>query len=157
MLTSVLPGWTWMNFSYLHSYLASSNTEETHNTLKFAQRSKHVELKTSQNKIIDYKSLIKKCQKEVTCLKEELQQLRRGMMGNGYILPTDQEDLVNLKLQLQAGQVQTPFKVSTGRGRKSSIDGYNSEVNKTDTGINQKFNILKNFRKGQTPPTAFIL
>jgi centromeric protein E len=26
--------------------------------------------------------------------------LRRGMMGNGCILPTDQEDLVNLKLQV---------------------------------------------------------
>lgn len=50
--------------------------------------------------IIDEKSLIKKYQKEITCLKEELQQLRRGMMGNGYILPTDQEDLVNLKLQV---------------------------------------------------------
>nr|CAB3487087.1 unnamed protein product [Digitaria exilis] len=79
---------------------ASSNSEETHNTLKFAHRSKHVEIKASQNKIIDEKSLIKKYQKEISCLKEELQQLRRGIMGNGCILPTDQENLVNLKLQL---------------------------------------------------------
>ena len=50
--------------------------------------------------IIDEKSLIKKYQKEISSLKEELQQLRRGMMGNGGILPTDQEDLVNLKLQV---------------------------------------------------------
>ena len=52
------------------------------------------------SQIIDEKSLIKKYQKEISCLKEELQQLRHGMMGNGCILPTDQEDLVNLKLQV---------------------------------------------------------
>jgi hypothetical protein len=52
------------------------------------------------SQIIDEKSLIKKYQKEISCLKEELQQLRRGMTGNGCILPTDQEDLVNLKLQV---------------------------------------------------------
>jgi hypothetical protein len=57
--------------------------------------------------IIDEKSLIKKYQKEISCLKEELQQLRRGMMGNGCILPTDQEDLVNLKLQVCFYLIQT--------------------------------------------------
>lgn len=30
---------------------ASGNSEETHNTLKFAHRSKHVEIKASQNKV----------------------------------------------------------------------------------------------------------
>ena len=30
---------------------ASSSSEETHNTLKFAHRSKHVEIKASQNKV----------------------------------------------------------------------------------------------------------
>jgi hypothetical protein len=50
--------------------------------------------------IIDEKSLIKKYQKEISCLKEELQQLRCGIMGHGNTLPTDQEDLVNLKLQV---------------------------------------------------------
>lgn len=30
---------------------ASSNSEETHNTLKFAHRSKQVEIKASQNKV----------------------------------------------------------------------------------------------------------
>jgi hypothetical protein len=30
---------------------ASSNSEETHNTLKFAHRSKHVEIKASANKV----------------------------------------------------------------------------------------------------------
>lgn len=102
---------------------ASSNTEETHNTLKFAHRSKHVELKASQNKIIDEKSLIKKYQKEITCLKEELQQLRRGMMGNGYILPTDQEDLVNLKLQLEAGQVKLQSRLEQEEEAKAALMG----------------------------------
>ncbi|CAN1730263.1 Kinesin-like protein KIN-7E, chloroplastic, partial [Linum perenne] len=59
---------------------ASSNSEETHNTLKFAHRSKHVEIKASQNKIIDEKSLIKKYQKEISTLKQELQELKRGMV-----------------------------------------------------------------------------
>ncbi|RCV33689.1 hypothetical protein SETIT_7G102100v2 [Setaria italica] len=102
---------------------ASSNSEETHNTLKFAHRSKHVEIKASQNKIIDEKSLIKKYQKEISCLKEELQQLRRGMMGNGCILPTDQEDLVNLKLQLEAGQVKLQSRLEQEEEAKAALMG----------------------------------
>uniref|UniRef100_A0A0E0DEG3 Kinesin motor domain-containing protein n=1 Tax=Oryza meridionalis TaxID=40149 RepID=A0A0E0DEG3_9ORYZ len=102
---------------------ASSNSEETHNTLKFAHRSKHIEIKASQNKIIDEKSLIKKYQKEITCLKEELQQLRRGMMGNGYIPPTDQEDLVSLKLQLEAGQVKLQSRLEEEEEAKAALMG----------------------------------
>lgn len=89
---------------------ASSNMEETHNTLKFASRAKRVEIYASRNKvypwtydivfnnmfdneneswqpcgfwkfqIIDEKSLIKKYQREISSLKEELDQLRRGML-----------------------------------------------------------------------------
>ncbi|KAL0909843.1 hypothetical protein M5K25_020747 [Dendrobium thyrsiflorum] len=77
---------------------ASSNSEETHNTLKFAHRSKHVEIKASQNKIMDEKSLIKKYQREISCLKEELQQLKCGMMEKHCSY--DQDDVVSLKLQL---------------------------------------------------------
>lgn len=102
---------------------ASSNSEETHNTLKFAHRSKHVEIKASQNKIIDEKSLIKKYQKEISCLKEELQQLRRGIMGNGCILPTGQEDLVNLKLQLEAGQVKLQSRLEQEEEAKAALMG----------------------------------
>ncbi|KAJ1271064.1 hypothetical protein BS78_06G100400 [Paspalum vaginatum] len=102
---------------------ASSNSEETHNTLKFAHRSKHVEIKASQNKIIDEKSLIKKYQKEISCLKEELQQLRRGIMGNGCVLPTDQEDLVNLKLQLEAGQVKLQSRLEQEEEAKAALMG----------------------------------
>ncbi|TVU14470.1 hypothetical protein EJB05_37940, partial [Eragrostis curvula] len=114
---------------------ASSNSEETHNTLKFAHRSKHVEIKASQNKIIDEKSLIKKYQKEITSLKEELQQLKRGIMGTGCTLPTDQEDLVNLKLQitlsheilfarqLEAGQVKLQSRLEQEEEAKAALMG----------------------------------
>jgi len=33
-------------------------------------------------------------------LKEELQQLKRGMMEKPYMVASDQEDLVNLKLKV---------------------------------------------------------
>ena len=51
---------------------------------------------------MDEKSLIKKYQKEISCLKQELHQLKRGMMENPYMAASTQEDLVNLKLQVFA-------------------------------------------------------
>ncbi|KAI3518766.1 hypothetical protein L1887_07578 [Cichorium endivia] len=54
---------------------SSSNSEETHNTLKFAHRAKHIEINAAQNKIIDEKSLIKTYQNEIRSLKEELELL----------------------------------------------------------------------------------
>ncbi|XP_020250523.1 kinesin-like protein KIN-7E, chloroplastic, partial [Asparagus officinalis] len=102
---------------------ASSNSEETHNTLKFAHRSKHVEIKASQNKIVDEKSLIKKYQKEISCLKEELQQLKRGMMEKPHLVASDQEDLVNLKLQLEAGQVKLQSRLEEEEQAKAALMG----------------------------------
>ncbi|XP_059631794.1 kinesin-like protein KIN-7E, chloroplastic [Cornus florida] len=102
---------------------ASSNSEETHNTLKFAHRSKHVEIKTSQNKIMDEKSLIKKYQKEISSLKQELQQLKRGMMENPYLMRSNQEDLVTLKLQLEAGQVKLQSRLEEEEQAKAALMG----------------------------------
>ncbi|XVF64524.1 hypothetical protein PTKIN_Ptkin09bG0176200 [Pterospermum kingtungense] len=102
---------------------ASSNSEETHNTLKFAHRSKHVEIKASQNKIMDEKSLIKKYQKEISSLKHELEQLKRGMMENPYMAATTQEDLVNLKLQLEAGQVKLQSRLEEEEQAKAALMG----------------------------------
>ncbi|PWA87261.1 kinesin-like protein KIN-7K, chloroplastic [Artemisia annua] len=48
-----------------------SNTEETHNILKFAHCAKHIENRAKENKIIDEKSMIKKYQNEIWLLKEE--------------------------------------------------------------------------------------
>ncbi|KAL6962174.1 Kinesin-like protein KIN-7E [Sarracenia purpurea var. burkii] len=102
---------------------ASSNGEETHNTLKFAHRSKYVEIKASQNKIMDDKSLIKKYQREISCLKQELQQLKRGMLENPYMMASNQEDLVNLKLQLEAGQVKLQSRLEEEEQAKAALMG----------------------------------
>ncbi|XP_075101079.1 kinesin-like protein KIN-7C, mitochondrial isoform X2 [Nicotiana tabacum] len=101
---------------------ASSNTEETHNTLKFAHRTKHVEIKASQNKIIDEKSLIKKYQREISCLKQELDLLKRGIMENQKVGPS-QDDLVNLKLQLEAGQVKLQSRLEEEEQAKAALMG----------------------------------
>lgn len=102
---------------------ASSNSEETHNTLKFAHRSKHVEIKASQNKIMDEKSLIKKYQREISSLKQELQQLKLGVMENPNVAASTQEDLVNLKLQLEAGQVKLQSRLEEEEEAKAALMG----------------------------------
>ncbi|XP_051150892.1 kinesin-like protein KIN-7C, mitochondrial [Andrographis paniculata] len=102
---------------------ASSNTEETHNTLKFAQRSKHVEIKASPNKILDEKSLIKKYQKEISNLKQELEQLKRGMMEKEHLTAPSREDLVNIKLQLEAGQIKLQSRLEEEEQAKAALMG----------------------------------
>ncbi|KAL3350789.1 hypothetical protein AABB24_023289 [Solanum stoloniferum] len=95
---------------------ASSNMEETHNTLKFASRSKRVEIYASRNKIIDEKSLIKKYQKEISCLKEELDQLRRGML-----VGVNHEELMTLKQQLEEGQVKMQSRLEEEEDAKAAL------------------------------------
>ncbi|XP_054788466.1 kinesin-like protein KIN-7C, mitochondrial [Prosopis cineraria] len=102
---------------------ASSSSEETHNTLKFASRSKHVEIKASQNKIMDEKSLIKKYQREIHDLKQELQQLKRGILQNPNAAVSSQEDLVNLKLQLEAGQSKLQSRLEEEEQAKAALMG----------------------------------
>ncbi|KAJ4953387.1 hypothetical protein NE237_030219 [Protea cynaroides] len=102
---------------------ASSSSEETHNTLKFAHRSKQVEIKASQNKIMDEKSLIKKYQREISNLKQELQQLKRGMMEKPYLIASSQEDFVNLKLQMEAGQVKLQSRLEEEEQAKAALMG----------------------------------
>ncbi|KAK7289804.1 hypothetical protein RIF29_03762 [Crotalaria pallida] len=70
----------------------SSNMEETHNTLKFASRAKRVEIYASRNKIIDEKSLIKKYQREISVLRQELDQLKKGML-----VGVSHEEIMSLK------------------------------------------------------------
>ncbi|XP_019456134.1 PREDICTED: kinesin-like protein KIN-7E, chloroplastic isoform X2 [Lupinus angustifolius] len=102
---------------------ASSSSEETHNTLKFAHRSKYVEIKASQNKIMDEKSLIKKYQREIWELKQELQQLKRGMIENPNVVASSQEDLVTLKLQLEAGQSKLKSRLEEEEQDKAALMG----------------------------------
>ncbi|XP_024960925.1 kinesin-like protein KIN-7K, chloroplastic [Cynara cardunculus var. scolymus] len=85
---------------------SSSNSEETHNTLKFAHRAKHIEVQAAQNKIVDEKSLIKKYQSEIRSLKEELEQLKRGVVTVPQLKHTGSDDFVILKQKLEDGRVK---------------------------------------------------
>lgn len=95
---------------------ASSNMEETHNTLKFANRAKCVEIYASRNKIIDEKSLIKKYQKEISCLKQELDQLRRGML-----VGVSHEEIISLRQQLEEGQVKMQSRLEEEEEAKAAL------------------------------------
>ncbi|KAL6561055.1 Kinesin-like protein KIN-7D, mitochondrial [Orobanche gracilis] len=95
---------------------ASSNMEETHNTLKFASRAKRVEINASRNRIIDEKSLIKKYQREISCLKEELDQLRRGMLTG-----VSPEEIMVLKQQLEAGQFKMQSRLEEEEEAKAAL------------------------------------
>eukprot|EP00250_Pteridium_aquilinum_P013264 c21239_g1_i1 orf=280-3999(+) len=101
---------------------ASTSNEETHNTLKFAHRAKHVEIFASQNKIMDEKSLIKKYQKEIMSLKHELEQVKRGIADNTYLVG-NQEDLASLKQQLEAGQVKLQSRLEEEEQAKAALLG----------------------------------
>uniref|UniRef100_A0A803LFQ3 Kinesin motor domain-containing protein n=1 Tax=Chenopodium quinoa TaxID=63459 RepID=A0A803LFQ3_CHEQI len=99
---------------------ASSNTEETHNTLKFAHRAKCIEIQAAQNKIIDEKSLIKKYQSEIRLLKEELEQLKKGIL----IVPqlkVGGEDIVLLKQKLEDGQVKLQSRLEEEEEAKAAL------------------------------------
>ncbi|CAN6847004.1 unnamed protein product, partial [Brassica oleracea] len=80
---------------------ASSCTEETHNTLKFAHRAKHIEIQAAQNKIIDEKSLIKKYQNEIRQLKEELEELKQGIKPVSRLKDISEDNIVLLKQKLE--------------------------------------------------------
>ncbi|CAI0377647.1 unnamed protein product [Linum tenue] len=95
---------------------ASSNLEETHNTLKFASRAKRVEIYASRNKIIDEKSLIKKYQREISTLKEELDQLRSGM-----VVGVSHEEILSLKQKLEEGQVKMQSRLEEEEEAKAAL------------------------------------
>ncbi|XP_076890770.1 kinesin-like protein KIN-7K, chloroplastic [Bidens hawaiensis] len=84
---------------------SSSNSEETHNTLKFAHRAKHIEIQAAQNKIVDEKSLIKKYQNEIRLLKDELEQLKVGVLTVSQVKHSGGDDIVVLKQKLEDGEV----------------------------------------------------
>ncbi|XAR59110.1 Plus-end-directed kinesin ATPase [Bertholletia excelsa] len=95
---------------------ASSNMEETHNTLKFASRAKRVEIFASRNKIIDEKSLIKKYQREISSLKQELDQLRKGMLTG-----VNHEELLSLRQKLEEGQVKMQSRLEEEEEAKAAL------------------------------------
>lgn len=100
---------------------SSSNSEETHNTLKFAHRAKHIEIQAAQNKIIDEKSLIKKYQYEIHCLKEELEQLKRGIVIAPQVKDIGEDDIVLLKQKLEDGQVKLQSRLEEEEEAKAAL------------------------------------
>ncbi|KAL4021156.1 hypothetical protein IC575_019947 [Cucumis melo] len=101
---------------------ASSSSEETHNTLKFAHRAKHIEIQAAQNKIIDEKSLIKKYQNEIRCLKEELDQLKRGIVTVPQLRDSE-DDIVLLKQKLEDGQFKLQSRLEQEEEAKAALLG----------------------------------
>ncbi|KAL0698589.1 hypothetical protein Bca4012_054711 [Brassica carinata] len=95
---------------------ASSSNEETHNTLKFASRAKSIEIYASRNQIIDEKSLIKKYQREISILKLELDQLRKGVL-----VGVSHEELISLKQQLEEGQVKMQSRLEEEEEAKAAL------------------------------------
>lgn len=102
---------------------SSSNAEETHNTLKFAHRAKCIEILASQNKIIDEKSLIKKYQVEIRCLKEELEQLKKGMFSVNALKDNGGDDIVLLKQKLEDGHVKMQSRLEQEEEAKAALLG----------------------------------
>ncbi|CAA6656394.1 unnamed protein product [Spirodela intermedia] len=85
---------------------ASSNIEETHNTLKFASRAKRVEIYASRNKY----------QREISRLKEELDQLKKGM-----VVGINQEEIITLRQKLEEGQVKMQSRLEEEEEAKAAL------------------------------------
>ncbi|XP_044954338.1 kinesin-like protein KIN-7D, chloroplastic isoform X3 [Hordeum vulgare subsp. vulgare] len=100
---------------------ASSNSEETHNTLKFAHRAKRIEVQASQNKIIDEKSLIKKYQNEIRRLKEELEQLKMGIITGTPLKDAEDDNMVLWKQKLEDGNVKLQSRLEQEEEAKSAL------------------------------------
>ncbi|KAL4591803.1 hypothetical protein LXL04_004775 [Taraxacum kok-saghyz] len=100
---------------------SSSNSEETHNTLKFAHRAKHIEIQAAQNKIIDEKSLIKKYQNEIRLLKEELEQLKSGIVVSPQLKDTGGDDIYLLKQKLEDGQMKLQSRLEQEEEAKAAL------------------------------------
>uniref|UniRef100_K3YPK8 Kinesin motor domain-containing protein n=1 Tax=Setaria italica TaxID=4555 RepID=K3YPK8_SETIT len=100
---------------------ASSNSEETHNTLKFAHRAKRIEIQASQNKIIDEKSLIKKYQTEIRRLKEELEQLKMGIITGTPSKDTGEDNIILWKQKLEDGNVKLQSRLEQEEEAKAAL------------------------------------
>lgn len=61
---------------------ASSQAEETHNTLKFATRAKKIEITAQRNEIVDQASLIRRYQEKIQTLRSQLEGVARERGGH---------------------------------------------------------------------------
>ncbi|KAJ9541371.1 hypothetical protein OSB04_027877 [Centaurea solstitialis] len=99
---------------------SSSYSEETHNTLKFAHRAKHIEIQAAKNKIIDEKSLIKTYHNEIRSLKEELEQFKADVATVPESKHTGGNDVI-LKEKLEDGQVKLQSRSEQEEEAKASL------------------------------------
>ncbi|KAM1738456.1 hypothetical protein ACFX15_013599 [Malus domestica] len=102
---------------------SSSSSEETHNTLKFAHRAKHIEIQAAQNKIIDEKSLIKKYQNEIRSLREELEELKRGIVTIPQLKDAGEDDILLLKQKLEDGKYKLQSRLEQEEEAKAALLG----------------------------------
>ncbi|CAA2999152.1 kinesin KIN-7K, chloroplastic isoform X1 [Olea europaea subsp. europaea] len=73
--------------------------------------------------IIDEKSLIKKYQTEIRCLKEELEKLRRGIVTVPQAKDTGGDDILLLKQKLEDGQVRLQSRLEQEEEAKAALMG----------------------------------
>ncbi|GAB4836448.1 Kinesin-like protein KIN-7D, mitochondrial [Ancistrocladus abbreviatus] len=66
--------------------------------------------------IVDEKSLIKKYQREISSLKQELDQLRRGMLAG-----ISHEEIMSLRQQLEEGQVKMQSRLEEEEEAKAAL------------------------------------
>ncbi|KAK6289603.1 hypothetical protein POUND7_001144 [Theobroma cacao] len=71
--------------------------------------------------IIDEKSLIKKYQNEIRCLKEELEQLKRGIVTIPQLKDVGEDDIVLLKQKLEDGQVKLQSRLEQEEEAKAAL------------------------------------
>ncbi|KAL0383790.1 UNVERIFIED_CONTAM: Kinesin-like protein KIN-7D, chloroplastic [Sesamum calycinum] len=136
---------------------SSSNSEETHNTLKFAHRAKHIEIQAAQNKIIDEKSLIKKYQNEIRCLKEELEQLKKGIVTVPHMKDSgDGGDILLLKQKLEDGQVRLQSRLEQEEEAKAALMGRIQRLTKLILCIYKSFTIIKISSSPRTEEKTFL-
>ena len=73
---------------------ASSQAEETHNTLKFATRAKKIEITAQRNEILDQSSLIRRYQEEIAALRQQLEVVARDPGSFGGMMPLEVRNLM---------------------------------------------------------------
>jgi centromeric protein E len=115
--------------------------------------------------MIDEKSLIKKYQREISSLKQELDQLRRGLIGGA-----SQEEIMILRQQLEEGQVKMQSRLEEEEEAKAALMSRIQRLTKlilvstknnipalTDTSSHQRHNSVNEEDKVSTSQDSSML
>ncbi|KAG8483758.1 hypothetical protein CXB51_023455 [Gossypium anomalum] len=76
---------------------------------------------SGHGRIIDEKSLIKKYQNEICALKEELEQLKRGILTIPQLHDIGEDDIILLKQKLEDGQVKLQSRLEQEEEAKAAL------------------------------------